>query len=287
MSTQLFDTIGIVQKYDDPEKVSGDVLDIEYFCHDSEGLFDVKIIPEEQYNDRTLIIALGGDGTVMTACRLAAKTGSMVIGVNHGNLGFLADVNASGLMQKLLRELLTAQDDEYNIQHRHLLSSKITTTDGQVDHSNFAVNEFHISSSNGRVLEYVLEIDGRQAAHHTADGVIVSSPTGSTAYSLSAGGAIMMPTLQAMQIVPVAPHMLTSRPLIVGEQHEVAIRVKADREVFIRCDGIDVECAPHNNEYVIKTRIGRQTVGLVKYSDSKHNFFDVMKEKLYYGRRGL
>jgi len=290
MPKRLFDTICIIKKYDNPELVSKETEAIIAFCkYDIEygTIHGVHVIDEELCDERTLIIALGGDGTVMTACRLAANTGSMVLGINYGNLGFLTYFNVGDDIIDLLRNIMYLTPDEVRLQERFLLGSSISGEIGSFHGNTFAVNDFYISSDNGRVITYTLEINGNYAAEHAADGCIVCSSTGSTAYSLAAGGALMMPTLKAIQIVPVAPHMLTSRPLIVGEHHEVTVRVKATDHIRVMADGIPVYCEPHDGEYIIRVRISNKSVRLIRKSkDRRHNFFDTITEKLYYGRRG-
>ncbi len=289
MLSKLFDTICIIKKYDNPESVEAEVQPIHAFCaYDTEfGVnHGISIVDENSCNNKTLIIALGGDGTVMTACRIAADSNSLVLGVNCGNLGFLAYFSVEDNIIDLLRNILYLSESELSIQQRFLIQGSLSDELGSFNSNNFAVNDFYISSDNGRVITYSLELNNNYAAEHTADGCIVSSSTGSTAYSLAAGGALMMPTLKAMQIVPVAPHMLTSRPLIVGEHHEITVKVKADDHIRVMADGIRVRCLPHDGDYIINIKISTKSVKLIhRLNDQTHNFFDVLTEKLYYGRR--
>lgn len=196
---------------------------------------DKKNIPDFK---SPIVVTVGGDGTALQGFRIASDYQAPVITVNLGRLGFLADINPK-VVGLRIGDIL---DGEHVVEERMLL---------QDEHGQTAANEFYIShSSRGKVFRYSVYVDEVLASKQAADGVIIATPTGSTAYSLAAGGAILSPSMKAIQIVPVAPHSLTSRPLIVSHESKIRIdthgggyKLKADGKT-LKKDGMTFSIHP-------------------------------------------
>lgn len=181
-----------------------------------------------------LVIVLGGDGTFLRAAELAYPAGTPVLGINLGHIGFLAEAEANRIDEVM--DLLVAGN--YEVEERMTLD--ITVVDGErVIGSSWAVNEASIQNpTNQGVLEMVTEVDGRPVASYGADGVLVSTPTGSTAYAFSAGGPVMWPDLEAILVVPSNAHALFTRPLVTSPASVIAIEVERSRQhAIVSCDG--------------------------------------------------
>lgn len=179
-----------------------------------------------------LIFAVGGDGTMLEAMRCTIQTNATAVGINMGNVGFLTDFSAANVdhmsFKNAIYELITNPDPTL-CERRSILVNDCT--------DQIAVNEISISSvSADTMITYELLVDDNNAGIHRANSLLISTPTGSTAYSLAAGGAIMMPTVNALQIIPVAPASLTSRPLITSIHSEIHVRAWG-RGISVRCDG--------------------------------------------------
>ena len=166
-----------------------------------------------------LVIVVGGDGSLLGVGRDLARAGVPLLGINRGGLGFLADI-APEAIRRQLGEVL---DGQYRVEDRFLLEARIVRA-GRGEGRSPALNDLVVHAGGmARMMEFSLEIDGEFVYDQRSDGLIVASPTGSTAYALSAGGPIMHPSLDAIVIVPMFPHTLTSRPLVVGGAAKVAV----------------------------------------------------------------
>ena len=245
----------------------------------------IRVIKDPKaLNMGTFIIAIGGDGTVLHAMKL--ELGSCpVLGINLGRVGFLADLDYSKLENRVefantMEDILTDPDENLVTTRRSFLEL-FQTDEGDVFKwvRGYAINEFTFAPRySDQMIEYQMLIDGFDAGIHRANSVIISSATGSTAYNLSAGGALMMPESDELQITPVAPIKMTSRPLIVPTNHEVIIKVMNPSDFVIRADGqlIDPdECLMTKPFYV---RIDTQKTTLCHMKG--WNFFDVLMNKL-------
>lgn len=167
-----------------------------------------------------LVLALGGDGTMLHAAHAAHAANAPLLGVNFGSLGYLTEVEAGEELGALKRVL----DGDYRLEQRMMLEC-LVTSDGQEAHL-VGLNEVLVErSSRHRVVRLRVDVSGERLATFNADGVIVATPTGSTAYALSAGGPIISPRAEALVIVPVSPHMMFSRPVVLAPDDEVTIRV--------------------------------------------------------------
>ena len=169
-----------------------------------------------------LVVVVGGDGSILGVARDVARTGVAVLGVNRGGLGFLADISPDQIAAKLPAALRGERTEE----ERFLLEAQVWRDGGPCGGADPALNDVVVhAGSMSRMMDFSLFVDDEFVYSQRSDGLIVSTPTGSTAYALSAGGPIMHPRLDAMVIVPMFPHTLTSRPLVVHGQSRVRVRV--------------------------------------------------------------
>lgn len=182
-----------------------------------------------------LVIVVGGDGSLLSAARTLAKYGTPVLGVNRGRLGFLTDITPDEMAQQIPAVL----DGAYTSEQRFLLDAELLR-DGAVVARGDALNDVVVNSgSSAQMIEYELYIDDSFVYRQRADGLIVSTPTGSTAYSLSGGGPIMHPALNAMVLVPMFPHALSSRPIVVDGDSLIRLDILERNPLhpLVTCDG--------------------------------------------------
>jgi len=182
-----------------------------------------------------LVIVLGGDGTILRAAELVRGSAVPLVGVNLGHVGFLAEAEREDLSETLRRVL--AKD--YDVEERMTIDVDVYV-DGQVVYSSWALNEATVEkASRERMLEVVIEVNGRPLSTFACDGVVLSTPTGSTAYSFSGGGPVVWPNIDAMLLVPLAAHALFARPLVVAPESVLAVEVlsRTDGSGVLFCDG--------------------------------------------------
>jgi NAD+ kinase len=228
-----------------------------------------------------LIVVLGGDGTLIGMADRIAQSGADVpiVGVNFGSLGFLTEITLSELYPSLESVLAgTAQIDE-----RMMLRSR-TLRDGAVHADRLALNDIVITKGAlSRIIELAVAIGDHPVMSVRADGLIIASPTGSTAYNLAAGGPILHPEVDALLLTPIAPHMLTNRPVVIPASSEVRVRpeMNSNEEIFITIDGQSGH-ALHANDEICITRADRP-LRLVRAST--RTYFDVLRQKLKWGER--
>jgi NAD+ kinase len=222
-----------------------------------------------------VLVAFGGDGTILSAARAVGTRGTPILGINLGKLGFLAEV-APGEMQEAIGEIL---DKKFSIEDRLVLEATSPNLPGRVFH---AVNDIVVDKSrSSRVIDIEMHVDGAYAVTYRGDGLIVSTPTGSTAYALSNGGPIVTPASPVIGITPISPHTLSGRPIIVPDTSSIRIIVQADSdEVLISADGqMESFLRP---PIEVRVRKAPYTVRLVKRIDT--TYFDVLRAKLLWGR---
>jgi NAD+ kinase len=181
------------------------------------------------------VIVLGGDGTILRAAELVRATRAPIIGVNLGHVGFLAESERDDLHETVARVLAV----DYEVEERFALEISVLV-DGHSVYETWALNEATVEkASRERMLEVVIEVDGRPLSSFGCDGVVMSTPTGSTAYNFSAGGPIVWPEVEAMILVPLSAHALFARPLVVGPRSSFAVEVlsRTDGSGVLWCDG--------------------------------------------------
>jgi NAD+ kinase len=221
-----------------------------------------------------LLVAFGGDGTILAAARLVGARGTPILGVNLGKLGFLAELSPDD-MSHALGNILAGK---FAVEERLVLEATTPVLPGKVVH---AVNDIVVDKSrSSRLIDVHLHIDGVFAVTYRGDGLIVSTPTGSTGYALSNNGPIVIPTCGVIGITPISPHTLNGRPLIVPESCEIRIEVHADSdEVLLSSDGQAEALMRPPAE--IRIRKAPFPVRLVKRMD--RSYFDVLRAKLFWG----
>lgn len=226
-----------------------------------------------------LVIVVGGDGSLLGAARAMARHRVPVLGINRGTLGFLTDISPDELETRL-SEVLAGQ---YIVENRFLLETLARRNNESIGESD-ALNDvvLHPGKST-RMIEFELYIDGQFVYSQKSDGLIIATPTGSTAYALSAGGPIMQPKLDALVIVPMHPHTLSSRPIVVNGHSELKIIISPDMQIYpqISCDGQNhFTCAPGDS---ITIRKKAQKLQLIHPLD--YNYYSVCRTKLGWGSR--
>lgn len=183
-----------------------------------------------------LVIVVGGDGSLLHAARSIVRHGTPILGVNRGRLGFLTDISPSDVLEKLEQVL----KGEFILDPRFLLEMEVRVN-GESIFDDLALNDVVLHSGKSiNMIEFELFIDGQFVYHQHSDGLIVATPTGSTAYALAGGGSILHPNLDAIALVPMHPHTLSSRPIIVGGQCEIRLNIPENRVVpMVSADGLE------------------------------------------------
>jgi NAD+ kinase len=228
-----------------------------------------------------LVVAVGGDGTMLRAARMLAGSGVPVVGINRGRLGFLADISPQHL-RKRIDDLLAGHFERGS---RSLLQVTLIPAKGKPK-QRLAVNDCVLQKwETGRLLDYETWIDGQYVNTHGGDGVIVASATGSTAYALSCGGPIIHPSLDAMVIAPICPHTLSDRPIVIPGSSTVEIRRVQDRatKAQVTCDG-DMLGDLNLNDRLI---IGPANVRIELLHPIGHDYYRILRSKLHWGRGAL
>ncbi|GMG88730.1 NAD(+) kinase [Biformimicrobium ophioploci] len=236
---------------------------------------DVPTCPREKLGESCdLVIVVGGDGSLLGAARALAKHSVPLLGINRGRLGFLTDITPDQIEQKV-GDVLAGK---YLAESRFLLSMSVMR-DGELVGQGSALNDIVLHPGELiRMIEFDLYIDGQYVYTQRSDGLITSTPTGSTAYALSGGGPIMHPKLDAIVVVPMNPHTLSSRPIVVEGSSELKLVVTSENTAnpMVTCDGHDSVVTKPGDEIRIHKHPHRMT--LVHPLD--HNFYETCRSKL-------
>ncbi len=233
--------------------------------------------PRTDLRDLALVVALGGDGTILRAAHIEPDSGTPILGVNLGRLGFLSGAGPKEFTSAVDRALA----GEGRVERRATLVARIWAG-GREAGIHRALNEVYVGrSAPTRVVEVEIRVNGTALSRHYADGVIVATPTGSTAYALSMGGPIVSPDVKGFLVVPAAAHSLASRPLVLGpnDTAEVAFPNPERAEACVTVDGDQVPCRT-TLEYVTVTADGPEVL-LVKLDGS--DFYEVVSDKFLGG----
>jgi len=226
-----------------------------------------------------LVIAVGGDGTMLYALRVVAGHEVPLVGINRGRLGFLTDISPEDMAEHL-ENILAGR---FVAEPRLLLQAHIVTAAGEQLGPALALNEVVLTKHlTGHMLDVVTWIDGRYLNTHGGDGLIVASATGSTAYALSCGGPIIQPNVDALLLVPICPHTLSDRPLVLSASSrvETCIEQRLDTRAQVLCDGeLLGDLNPGDRLYV---RAAEQRVTLLH--PQNHDFYEILRSKLHWGR---
>ena len=238
----------------------------------SEKGYNVLICTSNNYVESTdLAITVGGDGTLLKAARFYAPLDTPLLGINMGRLGFLAQSNPDEI-DMLVSKIVNG---EYKIQNRMMLSA--------LDEKINALNDIVIKGDSfSRTAKLYLSINDKVVCEYLADGIIVATPTGSTAYTLSAGGPVIVPEIDAMVIVPICPHTLTARPLVIPASESVKIfSCESCNKMRLSADGqntVNIETNKH-----IEIKKSQVSAKLVILEKSDNEFYSILRKKLQWG----
>ncbi len=219
-------------------------------------------------------LVVGGDGTMLGISRKLASSGVPLIGINHGRLGFMTDI-PFGSFETVLPPMLQG---EYEEEQRQLMHARVLRQ-GTCVFDTLAMNDVvvHRGNSSGMV-ELRVEVDGHFVANQRADGLIIATPTGSTAYSLSAGGPILHPAIAGWVLAPIAPHTLSNRPIVLSSQSEVAIEIASDREAIANFDMQSLSALHHGDRIIV-----RRSEHSVRFLHPRGwSYFDTLRQKLHW-----
>ncbi len=239
----------------------------------------VTRVPEAELAQHAdLLIAIGGDGTMLHASNLTRSSDIPLLGINRGRLGFLADVSPEEMIASVDHIL----SGNYSCETRLLLDANLNRGNGSVL-SATAFNDVVLQRrETGRMVDVVTKIDRRYVNTHAGDGLIVATPTGSTAYALSCGGPIIEPQLDAVVVVPICPHTLSDRPLVVPADQaiEISILEREDTKAEVTVDGHAI--SEMQGDDVLTVAAANNRVRLIH--PPGYDFFGILRSKLYWGR---
>ena len=224
-------------------------------------------------------LVVGGDGTMLGIGRQLAQHGVPLIGINQGRLGFITDIPFEGF-QATLGPMLRGM---YDAEDRTMMQARVMR-DGHCVFSATALNDVVVNrGATAGMVELRVEVDGRFVANQRADGLIIATPTGSTAYALSAGGPLMHPSIAGWLLVPIAPHTLSNRPIVLPDRGEVAIEVVAGRDASANFDMQSLATLLHGDRIVV-TRSEHQARFL---HPQRWSYFDTLRKKMHWNEGGV
>ncbi|HEU4495492.1 MAG TPA: NAD kinase [Flavobacterium sp.] len=248
-------------------------------------LYEKKIVSKEyktfhDFNDlpvdAAILVSIGGDGTILRAATLVRNSGIPILGINAGRLGFLATVqkeNIDELMQLVI-------DENYTLSPRTLVSLESTPPIPEIENLNFAMNEISVSRKDTTsMITIETYLNNEYLNSYWADGLIISTPTGSTGYSLSCGGPILTPDVESFVITPIAPHNLNARPLVIPDHVEIKLKVSGREEQYLV--SLDSRVAPISNDTLLSIKKTPFQINMVELCEK--SFLKTLRSKLLWG----
>ena len=229
---------------------------------------------EKLYDEADLVIALGGDGTILDCAKRMAKRGKPILGINLGHLGYMAELEIDEL--EALSKII---EGNYSIDARNMLCVEVYNREGNIKYSSYALNDAVISNGSvSKIINLELYAEESLVTTYRADGLIISTPTGSTAYAMSAGGSIADPKVRCMLVTPICPHSFIARQLIFSDETNIKIKNVSVREksLMLTLDG-KTNCEVFKDE-IIKITKSNLTVQLVRVKDC--SFYDILNQKM-------
>ena len=285
-----FHTVGLVGKYDNQgmeasvralaEFLQARGHEILLACQTAEHL-GITDFPTRNLHDLAtesdVVVVLGGDGTMLSIARELAPNGAPLIGINQGRLGFLTDITVSDMFDAIA-EILSGQ---YVAEERILLNGQIRR-DGERVFEATAFNDVVVGKGgSGRLIDLEIAINSEFVYSQRADGLVVTSPTGTTAYALSAGGPIVHPTLEAVALVPICPHTLSARPIVVSSHSRIELNLTYADDARVHFDG-QLHFDLKSGDQVWITRASRPVTLLHPHS---YSYYDTLRQKLHWGKK--
>jgi len=268
-----FRNIVIVARPDDPRITEPLTLLSEHLTESGVAMLD-----QDRIGDADLVIAIGGDGTMLYASRLVREFGTPILGINRGRLGFLADVTPDEMIASVDHVL----DGNYSIDTRLLLEAKLRRSTDE-DAVAYALNDVVLQRrETGRMVDFETRVAGQFVNTHSGDGLVVATPTGSTAYALSCGGPILQPQIDAIVVVPICPHTLTDRPIVISSDQAVDISLlqRDETRAEITVDGFSMGAFEPDDKLTISAAKGRITL----VHPPGYDFYGILRSKLFWGR---
>ena len=283
----MFKRVAILGRHEDPRVAEPVTVLSEYLAQAGVEVLaaeDMSLgivarrMPEPELADTAdLIIAIGGDGAMLYAGQLARRGDIPLLGINRGRLGFLADVTPEEMLDSVGHVLA----GEFTTDKRLVLEARLQRPDAD-DTTALALNDVVLQRrETGRMLDFVTRIDGRYVNTHAGDGLVIATPTGSTAYSLSCGGPIIEPRLDAVVVVPVAPHTLSDRPIVLPGNLGIELRLleRENTRGEIMADGHSMgEIRPQDTLKVVASE-----TRLTLLHPPGYDFFGILRSKLHWG----
>lgn len=230
--------------------------------------------PAEIGQHADVAIVLGGDGTMLGIARQLAPYDVPLIGINSGRLGFITDISQDSMIPALTEIL----DGKFDSEQRSLLEGAVVRDDENIFHG-LAFNDVVVARGSGSgMVELRVEVDGIFMYNQRSDGLIVATPTGSSAYALSAGGPLLHPSLQGVALVPIAPHALSNRPIVVPESSEIMIEVIGGRDISVNFDMQSLASLLHHDRIMVK----RSQHTITFLHPSGWSYYDTLRRKLHW-----
>ena len=221
-----------------------------------------------------LAVVLGGDGSILSAARNLAASKVPLVGVNQGRLGFMTDISVGGMLDAMGQILA----GEYSLEERTLLAVEVRS-DKRAAFTTMALNDVVVNKgASGRMIELLVHIDGEFVYDLRSDGLIIATPTGSTAYALSSGGPIVQPTVPGFALVPISPHTLSNRPIVVSERSVIEITLKRAADARLNYDG-QLQGDLHEGERIMIKTAPEASVFL---HPPGYSYFAMLREKLHW-----
>jgi NAD+ kinase len=248
-----------------------------------DGLNGVTRLPEEEVASLAdLLIAIGGDGTLLYGARMVARHNVPLLGINRGRLGFLTDV----MPQDMLPHVDAALEGQLASEERTLLRACLRRGDGTVVES-LALNDIVLQkAATGRMLDFETRVNGRFVNSHSGDGIVVATATGSTAYALSCGGPIVEPHLDVLVMAPICAHTMSDRPIVVSARSHIEVKLieRYDTYAQVACDGVLLGAMEPDVD-VLDIEAAKERITLLHPPD--HDYYCLLRSKLHWGRGGV
>lgn len=226
--------------------------------------------------DYKALISIGGDGTILKAATFVRDKNIPIIGINAGRLGFLATIQLNNI-EPLLQKLL---DNDYSISKRSLLSIETSPKYDNFSELDFALNEVTVARKDTTsMITIVTYLNGEYLTSYWADGLIVSTPTGSTGYSLSCGGPVLTPNVESLVITPMAPHNLNARPLVITDDMEIELRISGREEQFLI--SLDSRISAVSKDTIVRIKKSPFTISIIEFKEV--SFLNTIRKKLLWG----